>query len=321
MKIVNTSSNNSFIATNEKSILESAMDNGINYPHSCTNGFCGQCKALITKGEISYKDGVPDGLLKEDEKDGYALLCQCYPETDIELVINEINNKIEPTEITAKVIKLEKLNRNVVLLILSTDTPISFIPGQYFDVHHDGFECSAFSLANKPGTTEIEFHIRVVTGGKFTNFIFNKLQINTEIKLFGPKGKFSIQEGDKDIIMIAGGTGLAPIKSIIDELIFKKDKRKIKFYWGVRNKIDLYTTVPEAWQKLDNIEYIPVLSDNYNWTGKSGLVHTAVLKDIKDFSNYHVYACGPSLMIKAISSSFTSKGMNSKDFFYDNFTP
>ena len=216
--------------------------------------------------------------------------------------------------------ELTKLNPDVIKVVLITDKKINFLAGQYFDIKYKGFEYRSFSIANMPGTNQLEFHIRLIDSGEFTHFIFEKLKLGDSVKINGPKGDFYLRDGDKDILFVAGGTGIAPIKSIIEGLIASKDKRNITFYWGVRNECDLYSNLPKKWQQLANITYIPVLSENQKWQGKSGFVHNAILEDIDNFNNYSVYACGPPIMAESVATSFVTKGMKKDHFYSDSFS-
>ena len=166
--------------------------------------------------------------------------------------------------------------------------------GQYIDIEHPDFEPRAFSIANAPVNSNLlEFHIRLVKGGQFTNFVFNTLTEKTILRIEGPKGSFFLRdESDCPIIFIAGGTGFGPIKAIIEHLILMNSTRTVYLYWGVRAKQDFYLNLPREWsEKHANINFIPVLSEpDITWAGKSGFVHEAVMNDFENLFDFEVYA-------------------------------
>jgi CDP-4-dehydro-6-deoxyglucose reductase len=221
--------------------------------------------------------------------------------------------------------KIEHLNDDVAKVILKIpgSEAMQYLAGQYIDLIHPDFEPRAFSIANAPHNTGIiELHVRLISKGKFTNFVFNKMQEKSLLKIEGPKGSFYLREdSEKPMIMIAGGTGFGPVKAMVEHAIESGSQRRIDIYWGVRSEQDLYMSLPSEWaEKFKNINFVPVLSrPNEEWKGRTGYVHEAVLEDFETLTEYEVYACGPPEMVKSAANTFVKKGMFENNFFNDSF--
>ncbi len=325
--VVNQISGKTFQTNEGEIILDAALAQGLNFPYGCQNGFCGKCKATIIEGEVGYKEGEPQGLSPEEAAENMALLCKCHAKSDIELVVAELESlaDIEVKNLPCKVDEIKHLNHDVaqVFLKIPEGKALQYLPGQYIDLIHPEFEPRAFSIANAPTNNGlIELHVRLIDGGKFTNFVFNELEEKSLLRIEGPKGDFYLREAtEKPIILLAGGTGFGPVKAIIEHMIESNTNREVHLYWGVRDEVDLYTNLPQEWsEKHTNIRFIPVLSEaNSAWQGRTGYVHEAVLSDFDNLTNYEVYACGPPQMVKSAAASFMKKGMFKDDFFSDAF--
>ncbi len=310
-------------------ILDAALRQSISLPYGCRNGTCGACKSKITSGEITYKNGLTPAVNEEEHNQGYALLCQARAESDLVIEARMVDSTAETTlrKLPCRVTSCEKLSNDVIRLLL--DLPkterLQFFAGQYIDILMRGDKRRSFSMANPPHQDQqIELHIRYYNGGLFSEYAFHNLQEKTLLRIEGPLGSFTLQESDRPIIMIVGGTGFAPIKSIIEHAIHREDKREINLYWGVRKEADLYMNeLAQSWaNQYSNINYIPVLSEagkECNWSGKTGFVHEAVLEDYEDISAFDVYTCGPPPMINAVVESLPSIGLNKNRIFSDSF--
>ncbi len=325
--IENQASGKVFRTDGDSAILDDALIHGLNFPYGCQKGFCGKCKATIIEGEVGYEGDIPNGITAQEVAEGMALLCQCRAKSDIALVVDELDSvaDIEVRNLPCKVQSIKRLNHDVTQIILKIPgaESLQYLAGQYVDLIHPDFEPRAFSIANAPTNSGlIELHVRQIENGKFTNFVFNELEEKSLLRIEGPKGDFFFrEESKKPVILIAGGTGLGPIKSIIEHAIATKLNRQIYLYWGVRDEVDLYMDLPEQWANdNDNIHFVPVLSEpNDAWQGKTGFVHEGVLSDFEDLTGYEIYACGPPAMVKAVASTFVEQGMIKDNFFSDAF--
>jgi len=325
--IENQVSGKIFRTDGDSAILDDALIHGLNFPYGCQKGFCGKCKATIMEGEVDYEGDIPNGITPEEVAEGMALLCQCRAKSDISLVVDELDSvaDIEVRNLPCKVESLKHLNHDVTQIILKIpgSESLQYLAGQYVDLIHPNFEPRAFSIANAPiNSNLIELHVRQIENGKFTNFVFNELEEKSLLRIEGPKGDFFFREDSKKpVILVAGGTGLGPIKSIIEHAILTKLNRKIYLYWGVRDEVDLYMDLPKQWaDEYDNIHFVPVLSEpNDTWQGRTGFVHEGVLSDFEDLTGYEIYACGPPVMVKAAAKTFVEQGMIKDNFFSDAF--
>ena len=325
--IENQATGKVFRTDGDSAILDDALIHGLNFPYGCQKGFCGKCKATIIEGEVGYEGDIPNGITPEEVAGGMALLCQCRAKSDVALVIDELDSvaDIEVRTLPCKVQSIEHLNHDVTQIFLKIPNAesLQYLAGQYIDLIHPNFEPRAFSIANAPGNDGlIELHVRLIEGGKFTNFIFNQLEEKSLLQLEGPKGDFFFREDSKKpVILMAGGTGFAPIKSIVEHAIATKLNREIYIYWGVRDEVDLYMDLSQQWaDENDNIHFVPVLSQpNEDWQGRKGFVHESILEDFEDLTGYEVYACGPPEMVKSAAKRFVEQGMIQDNFFSDAF--
>lgn len=322
--------NIAFDVEDHETILEAALRQGHGLPYGCRDGLCGSCKAKVISGDLAYpNDTPPEGLSEKELGEGYALLCQAKAKSNITITARTVETMadLKLRQLPCRVTKCEKLNADVIRLILELPKTerLKFLAGQYIDILMRDGKRRSFSLANSPEQDQkLELHIRYYNGGLFSEFAFKDLNEKSLLRIEGPLGQFTLQESDRPIIMIAGGTGFAPVKSLIEFAISNDDHRPIQFYWGARTKTDLYlNSMAEQWANdYEHIKYEPVLSDidkDDSWKGKTGFVHDAVLKDHTDLSGYDIYACGPPPMVNAIVESFPANGLNKDRIFSDSF--
>jgi len=319
----------SFECNPEQPILDAAHQANILLSYGCKGGICGSCEALIKDGEINYPDGRPKGLSAEEMEQGKVLLCKALATTNliIEARVEKPESQRPIRTLPVKIQQKNLLADDVMQLILqlpSTPEPFDFLAGQWmYFVMKDGKK-RAFSIANTANDKKIlEVHVRHANGGVFTDFVFNKLKVGDVLKIEGPQGTFFYHDDFRDIIMVAGGTGFAPLKGIIESLIQQKIQLNIILYWGVRSKKDLYMEeLVYKWQQQGHIKYIPVLSEPLeedNWQGETGFVHEVIVKDFDLLKNYAIYMAGPPQMITASKSAFIKKKAKSKNIYFDSF--
>ena len=321
--------NISFEIGETESILEAALRQGYNLPYGCRNGECGSCIAKVTMGSFFYDGVTPDYIPQEGLDEGYALLCQARASSNIEIDARTVDTAAETTvrQLPCRVKSFEKLNDSVMRIILELPKTerLQFLPGQYVDFILPEGKRRSFSLANPPHEDQVlELHIRYYDGGIFSEYAFNELKDNTLLRIEGPLGQFTLHNAERPIIMIAGGTGFAPIKSIVEHALKINDPRALHIYWGARLESDLYlNAMVSQWaERYPHITYTPVLSniDNIkNWSGKTGYVHNAVLEDYADLSDHDVYVCGPPPMIDAVIQTFPEHHLRKENLFSDSF--
>ncbi len=331
LRITLTPSSHSFLTHGEDSLLQAALDAGFILPYGCRNGACGSCKGKVQEGLVDHGDSQLGALSLADRAAGYALFCCARPVTDVVLECREVSsaNDIPVKTLPCRVEKIERVAEDVILLSLKlpVNEHLQFLAGQYIEFLLKDGKTRAFSIASAPHSKGLlELHIRQVVGGEFTSHIFSHMKVKEILRLRGPLGTFFLREpADKPIIFVAGGTGFAPIKSIIEHALHSGIRRPMTLYWGARNRAGLYLhELAQRWAaEHERIRYVPVLSEptaEDQWTGRTGLVHQAVLEDQSSLGAFQVYACGAPAMVDAAQRDFIAQGLPAEEFFADAFT-
>jgi CDP-4-dehydro-6-deoxyglucose reductase len=314
-----------------QTVLEAAIEAGINLPYGCRNGACGSCKGKVVSGKVMHDDHQASAITDAELAAGSALFCCARPLEDLVIECRELGglNGIKPRILPVRVQKKEQLSGDVMVLFLQLPATerLQFVAGQYLEFILKDGKRRAFSIANAPhDDAMIELHLRLIPGGQFTQYVFDEMPEKTIMRIEAPLGTFYLREdSQKPIIFVAGGTGFAPIKGIIEHMIHNNIQREMVLYRGGRTQQDLYMNeLSERWaQFLPNLTYIPVVSDepaDSDWHGRRGLVHEAVLDDYLDLSSYQAYVCGAPGMVEVAHEAFVAQGLNAEEFFSDAFT-
>jgi CDP-4-dehydro-6-deoxyglucose reductase, E3 len=313
-----------------QAILTAGLDAGIRMPYGCRMGTCRSCRGRITSGNIDFGAAHPAYLPQHQRDEGYALLCQASACSDLTIEIEELPVLAKP-EILPAIIK--KITRRapdvaVVALRLPLHSNMQFAAGQYVDFLLPGGTRRSYSIAcpvNPAGVIDLEFHIRHLPGGVFTERLFGGMKERDKVQFEGPLGSFLLRDSDKPALFIASGTGYAPIRSILMSELPKRGARKMALYWGGRARKDLYLLDEAAqWaREYENFSFVPVLSEapaSDEWTGATGFVHVAAMQDLKDLSGWQVYACGVPVMVDAAQRDFVAQcGLPEAEFYSDAF--
>ena len=315
-----------------ETLLDAGLREGLPMPFACRNGGCGVCKCTLLHGEVRLQPYQEMILTKAERAAGKTLLCCAEPLTDVEIeYLPDVGAKSLPVkQFLARVTRIEPLAPDVIRLCLQIDggASIKFYPGQYINILLADGAKRSFSFATAPteaASREIELHVRRVVGGRFTTLVFNTLKVGDALRFEGPLGAFTLREGsDKPIIFVAGSTGFAPVKSMLEYAFLSGHKRRMMLYWGVRSYRDLYMDeLAVQWaREHDNFSFVPVLSEprpEDHWHGRTGLVHEAILADFPDLSKHQIYACGSVQMVEAAYPAFVKRGISSDDCFSDAF--
>jgi CDP-4-dehydro-6-deoxyglucose reductase len=317
-------------------VLEAALAAGLNLPHSCKSGHCGSCRARLRSGEIQYPTVRPAGLTAAEAEAGNILLCQARPLTDlvVEARLIATVDDVEIKTLPCRIARMAPLAPDVmqVWLRLPAVETLRFQPGQYLDVLLDGGRRRSFSIASPPHDSDlIELHVRRVPGGGFTERLYgagNPLTDGALLRIEGPVGQFIYRRGTSPLLMIAGGTGFAPLKSMLRHILEDSSEsggRDIHLYWGARGPNDIYEeSLALAWmRRYPRFHFTAVLSEsNPTDAGahrRLGWVHEAVLADHPDLAGFEVYAAGPPAMIAAIRTTFPNHGLNPERLYFDSF--
>jgi CDP-4-dehydro-6-deoxyglucose reductase len=332
-----------FEAGEGETMLAAGIRQGVGLPYGCKDGACGSCKCKMLEGRVSHGPHQSKALTPEEEAAGLVLTCCGVPLSDVVLESRQVTDEsaFPIKRMPARVSSLTQLSHDVmqIRLQLPANDAMRFHAGQYIEfILRDGARRS-YSMANAPHTAagqpgavppvgpNVELHIRHMPGGKFTDHVFSAMKEKEILRIEGPYGSFFLREdSDKPMVLLASGTGFAPIKAVIEQLQFKGSTRPATVYWGGRRPADLYLEdwLREKLQDMPNLRYVPVVSDALpedNWTGRTGFVHRAVLQDLPDLSGHQVYACGAPIVVDSARNDYTTlAGLPPDEFFADAFT-
>jgi len=329
-KVTLAGSGAAFEVRSGESVLDAALRQGVMLPYSCKNGTCGSCKGRLQSGEVHYPFHPPLALERAEIADGWTLLCQAEPLDHLVVEAREIEavRDIEVRMMPARVRSKTLLAPNVVRLELQLPAAqrLQFLAGQYIDILLPGGKRRAFSIASPPQVEDrIELHIRHVEGGDFTGWVFDELKEKDILRFEGPLGTFFVRNDapERPMVLAGGGTGFAPLKAMIEDLLAQGDRRPLHLFWGARTAEELYMDdVARAWAaEHDHIRYDGAVSDEGADTGGRfpGFVHEAVVAAYPDLSGHDVYMSGPPAMIDAGRDAFRAHGLAPDRLFYDSF--
>jgi CDP-4-dehydro-6-deoxyglucose reductase len=338
-----------FDAHHDQTVLAAALTAGIVVPYGCRNGSCGACKGRVLAGRVRHGAHQPVALTDEEEKAGLALFCCAHALSDltIEVAAQTTLDDILPRRMPARIEHIDWPARDVAILQLRLppSEELRYRAGQYVDFILPSGVRRSYSIASPPGTKgPLEFHIRHMPGGTFTDALFGlhgpAVRERGILRLEGPLGSFHLREdGSAPIVLLASGTGFAPIKAIAETIFAKginrddaaagRRARDVVLYWGARTQRDLYLAdLPQRWAaEQPHFRYVPVLSEPLDaaadvpqWTGRTGLVHEALMQDLPDLSGCEVYACGVPAMVRAAHRDFVGRcGLPEESFYSDAF--
>ncbi len=307
-------------------ILAAALDAGVGYPFGCQSGNCGACKSHLLKGEVAM-EGYSDFALSDEEKErGLILACRAVPWADCEVAwLDEDDLIVHPRRIlSCKVAGLDNATHDIKRVRLSIEAggPFDFSAGQFASVTFAGCAPRDYSMANVPGDPVLEFHVRRTQGGSVSAYVADALKVGDEVRVEGPFGASYLRETHRGpIIAVAGGSGMAPLKSIVERAIAKAMPQHIYFYFGVRTERDLYLHehFKDMAAKHPNLHFMPVLSEGDGMERRCGLVHEAVAADFDEFDGCKAYLAGPPVMVEAATKLFEQRGMRRLDIHADAF--
>ena len=328
-------SGRTFSAQSDETLLAAGLRQGIGMPYGCKDGACGSCKCKKISGEVTHGNHQEKALSAAEEANGFVLTCCATAHSDVVLESRQVTEEgaFPIKKMPVRVLSLEKKSDDVMVvkLQLPANDVMQFHAGQYVDFLLRDGDRRSYSMANAPhtlvaGSPAIELHIRHMPGGKFTDHVFGVMKEKEIQRIEGPQGSFYLREdSNKPIVLLASGTGFAPIKAILEHMQHKGITRPTRLYWGGRRPGDLYLHdwVQAQLATMPHVTYFPVVSDALPqdaWTGRTGFVHLAVLQDTPDLSGYEVYACGAPIVVDSARADFTQAGLSNDDFYADAFT-
>lgn len=318
-----------FVAEPEETLLQAGLRQGLALPFGCQSGRCGSCRARILSGLVDSPPAGEAGLSRQERAAGYVLMCQSRARSPIELRLDQPPGveRRRPRTLTARVAAKRPLANDVIELTLKlpAGAPFEFLPGQYVDFLLDGGQRRSFSIACPDATGNVlQFHLRVTPGGRFAQFVRDEMPERTLLRFEGPLGAFYLREdaGRRPALLVAGGTGFAPIKAMLERAFSRDPGRRLHLFWGARTNDDLYLHgLALSWAATHpGFSYTPVLSEpDPAWDGVRGLVHEAVLQRYPDLQQHAAYLAGPPAMVHAGRRGFLGAGLDPDHLFYDPF--
>ncbi|MGI9509694.1 MAG: 2Fe-2S iron-sulfur cluster-binding protein [Geminicoccaceae bacterium] len=308
-------------------ILEAALEAGLPYPHGCRTGTCGTCKSRLLGGDVDMLDHAPEALSPEERQEGLILACRATPlgSVDVEW-LDDGQADLPPLQrLNAKVTECALIGDALYRVRMEPlDDHLTFLAGQYADLRFGDRPARSFSMANRPDEPILEFYVRHLQNGQASDYVATSLEPGETVRLKGPYGAAYLRPSDKPIIAIAGGSGLAPLRSIVRTALHQGHQHDIRLYFGVRDEpssllLDEYRQLSEDYRQL---LFLPVLSaPNQATDRRVGLVHDAVAADFADLSGHMIYSAGPSAMIDAVIPMATARGADPASILVDRFEP
>ncbi len=309
-------------------ILEAALSEGIAYPHGCRSGRCGSCKSRLVTGKVDLLNHSRFALSEEEKAQGLILACRAIPTTDVIVAWlggDEETPSHPRRRLNCRVAAITDATHDIKRIQLAIDgtDPLAFAAGQYARLTFPGAPTRDYSMASSPDERALEFHIRRVPDGAATQRIHGLLKLDDPVMVEGPFGSSYLREQHAGpILCVAGGSGLAPIKGIVETAIARGMKQPIHVYFGARSERDLYLIdhFEGLAQRHHNLSFIPVLSDGplgSRW--RTGFVSDAVAKDVQDFDGWKAYVAGPPPMVEAAMQICTERGLRAEDLYADVF--
>ena len=328
-------SGRSFTANEDETLLASAIRQGIGLPYGCKDGACGSCKCKMLEGTVTHGAHQLKALSAEEAASGFILTCCGVAHSDVVLESRQVTDEsaFPIRKMPVRVTSMQRISHDVMIirLQLPASDMMKYHAGQYVEFLLRDGDRRSYSMANAPHTqTEtpgLDLHIRHMSGGKFTDHVFGAMKEKEILRIEGPYGSFFLREdSDKPLVLLASGTGFAPLKALIEHMHYKNITRPAVLYWGGRRPADLYMNdwIQAKLAEMPHLRYVPVVSDALfedNWKGRTGFVHQAVLDDFSDLSGHQVYACGSPVVVESARDAYSAlAGLPAEEFFADSFT-
>ncbi|WP_354700486.1 Propane 2-monooxygenase, reductase component [Paraconexibacter sp. AEG42_29] len=325
----------------DETILDASFRQGYSLVHGCREGQCSACKCYLLEGEVSLKTYSTFALSDSEEEQGYTLLCRAMPDDEditVELLHFDAENYRSDFDIrdgSATVETIRELTHDISHVVLRIDEPsdFEFTPGHYVDLHvpgSDGEERRSFSMANLPGDGQIELMIKRYPGGRLSGMLEDgSLTVGAELAFTGPYGAFRLRQNDRPVLMVAGGSGMAPQIALLRQMARDGIDRPVRFFYGARQRRDLFhlDEIQALGAQLPDFRFVAVLSDpaeEDGWDGEGGFVHDAVSRYLKSGeidADVEAYLCGPPPMVDAATEMLIDgRSLDASQVHFDKFT-
>lgn len=315
-----------FIQCNQgEKVLDAAYRQKVNLPMDCSDGVCGTCKCHCPSGEYSLGDDYLEEALDEDEAQARQVLtCQMVPDSDcvLDVPVAAAACKTGISSFDATVSRVTALSESAIELVVEAGENLNFLPGQYINVQVPGTpHVRAYSFSSLAGSKEGRFLIRNVPGGLMTQWLTQKAQAGVSLNLTGPMGSFYLRGGERPVLMLAGGTGLAPMLAMLNTLAQQQSTREVTLLYGVNGDDDLVMVEAlDAFRaQLPGFNWLPVVADKESACVQKGYVTEHFTSKMLNEGDVDIYLCGPPPMVNAVTSTLQTLGVNPAGFWYEKF--
>lgn len=306
-------------------VLDAAYRQKVNLPMDCSDGVCGTCKCHCASGEYDLGEDYLDEALSDDEAQARQVLtCQMVPTSDcvIDVPVAAAQCKTALATLGAQVRQVNLLSDTAIELVVALDEPLAFLPGQYVNIQVPGTpHVRAYSFSSLPGSLEGRFLIRNVPGGMMSQWLTQRARPGDRLTLSGPMGSFYLRHGERPLLMLAGGTGLAPLLSMLHTLQTQGSQRPVMLLYGVTRDCDLVKTdaLDTFTQQLTGYRWLPVVADENSTCPQRGFVTDHLDDAMLNNGDVDIYLCGPPPMVNAVATALRDRGITPAGFWYEKF--
>jgi len=317
-----------------ETVLQAAFRQGITLMHGCKEGQCSSCKSVLLDGDAEHEDFSTFALSEPEQAEGKVLLCRLFAYSDLEIELLNYDEELLSNWIPARkfggtVASIENLTHDIRKLDIELDEAMAFNAGQFADITIPGSGVTrSYSMANPPANGKtLSFIIKIYADGAFSSLLSERLNVGDPIELEGPFGtSFRNKKHDGPTLLVGGGSGMAPLWSILNDIIDNGEQRPVRLFYGARARKDLFylDEIAEMAKKLDDFEFVPALSEpdpGDDWDGATGFIHEVVAAAYPDrVPDLESYACGPPPMVEALLPVFQKIGIDADNIHLDKFT-
>jgi benzoate/toluate 1,2-dioxygenase reductase subunit len=310
-----------------ETVAETAYRVGINIPLDCADGACGTCKCKMRSGTFDAGDYIEEALSDEEAADGFALACQVRPKSDlvVDILASSTACKVKSTAITTEIKELNRLSSEIyqLKLLVADGSSFQFLPGQYVNIEVPGTSHTrSYSYSSQPDATEAEFLIKLVPGGLMSNYLKDEAKVGGELNIVTPLGGFYLREAQRDLIFIAGGTGIAPFMAMLEKLKAENNTTPIHLFYGAttaENVVELERL--KAFSEIMPLEIFTCTSDEQAEGHDKGFVTQWINKELLGVKAYDIYICGPNAMVEAVKTTLDKEAIQHVNFYMEKFVP
>ncbi|MET4897991.1 benzoate 1,2-dioxygenase electron transfer component BenC [Sphingomonadaceae bacterium jetA1] len=307
-------------------VADAAFRQKINIPMDCRDGVCGTCKCFCEEGDYEMAAHLDEALTIEEEQQRYVLTCQMTPRSDCVLQVptTSLACKTAAAVYEAEVIEVKPASETTFIFNLALQQRIEFLPGQYVNVSVPGTRHTRpYSFSSPSGAAAISFLIRNLPGGVMSGYLAERAAPGDIVELTGPMGAFYLRPVMRPLLLLAGGTGLAPFLSMLEELAKRGAEQSVRMYYGVTRDDDLVelSRLEAFSQRLATFSFETIVADPYSPHPRKGFVTDHIVADDLNLGDVDVYLCGPPPMVEAVRNHIAKLGISPRNFYFEKFNP